>query len=255
MHNIMLNSKDSRLLNQLEEYEIASLSNNPSQLGISALAALWDEPITYVKQYAEALNDINQGYFISYFTDQCQPGQWLVLDDKKIYAEMGLTPKQWRKIKAELIQKELLVQRRLDHSNKREYTLNDELLERLIKQHSDLSILSVIGAPISINRLHLKSIMDRKLSFKAVLLFSYIQNKLDYVPINKRQKLSKWIRLSEQTVFEDTFLGRKEIELAQNDLISSGLLEVSYSGFPRLKQCAINYEVVANITQQYLVHK
>lgn len=72
---------------------------------LKSLAALWDEPATYVKQFAEAMQSVTQGYFLSYFTEKCMPGEWVSLNNDIVFDEAGLTPKQWRNIRQQLMEK------------------------------------------------------------------------------------------------------------------------------------------------------
>ncbi|EPH9113638.1 hypothetical protein AAD148_000102, partial [Neisseria gonorrhoeae] len=41
---------------------------------IRSLVALWEEPATYVRQFAQAVGSVSEGYFLSWFVEKCLPG-------------------------------------------------------------------------------------------------------------------------------------------------------------------------------------
>ncbi|UOO87668.1 hypothetical protein [Neisseria arctica] len=214
------------------------------------LATLWEEPITYVKQFAEALQCVNLGYFISYLTQKIMPGEWIKLNDKVVSGETGLSPKQWRIIRDRLLSRELLLNRRTSAGS--EFTLNDELLEELIRQHSDITPAGMFAAPLTINRLHLKALTAAGLSFKAVLLLSLIQQETPHKALGQRGELSDWITLSEKQVSILTCLTYAEQKSALEDLASMGIVEYDTIGFPAARHCRYSLKRLAEITASYL---
>ena len=62
-----------------------------------------------------------------------------------------------------------------------QFTLNDALFEELVRKHSEsTNVLDMVAPPISINKLHLKTLADRGLSFVSVLYLSFLQSEAEY---------------------------------------------------------------------------
>lgn len=220
---------------------------------LKALASLWDEPIVYVQQFSQALGDSVHGFFISIFTELCMPGEWLPLNDAVISELFHLSSKQWRRIKTELTQRRILIQRRPNlKSNLREYTLNDDLLETLIRQNSQLSVVDVGSRPLSLNRLHTKTLLYFGASIKAVLLLAAIQLHLGHQSFGAREQFSPYITLSNTDIQALTCLSRTELTNAQKWLSDNNVIEYKYDGFPRVKYFRINYKTLATLSQQVL---
>lgn len=79
-----------------------SMSTNDFMRG---LVALWEEPATYVRQFAQAVGSVSEGYFLSWFVEKCLPGEWVSLNNDLLFNEAGITAKQWRNIRSSLLQK------------------------------------------------------------------------------------------------------------------------------------------------------
>lgn len=216
----------------------------------SALAALWDEPFSYVKQYAEALNSVTQGYFISYFTQNCLPGEWLPLNSQTVQRDTGLTDKQWRSVRNRLMQRGLLLNKR--QAGISLYTLDDDRLEHLIKQHSDLSITSMTMPAVSINKLHLRSLTGIGISIKSVIMLGYLQSATPYQPMHKRGEFSDWIAVPETEVYANIFLTRREQDTAIAELVNYGVVEKEVSGYPAVRCCRYSLRALANMTEHFL---
>lgn len=221
-----------------------------SGINLLPLASLWDEPITYVKQFAEALNSVQLGYFMSYFSQKCQPNQWIALNDQIIQYETALTPKQWRKIRQDLMARDLLLNKRT--KNESLFTLNDELLEHLIKQHSDLSIESLISPVISINTLQLKALCSIGVDIKAIILLATAQYLTPYQELSKRQDWSEWIVFPANLINKISFLSVKEQSTAIKTLKEHGIIECVVKNMPATRYCRFSLAKLGELTAQYL---
>lgn len=226
-------------------------SDSRSDSSLASLAAIWDEPVTYVKQFSEALNCVNSGYFISYFSQKCLPGEWLSLNNEILWADLGLSPKQWRLIRQQLMQRNLLLNKRTTQSGSI-FTLNDVQLERLIEQHSDLSIEGMVSSPISVNKLHIQALANQKVSIKAILMLALIQSEIGHVPMHERGDWSEWIAVPEKFVFESTYLSRREQESALQQLQACGVVQMQKRGVPSTRYCRYSLEKLAYLTSNYL---
>lgn len=219
---------------------------------LKSLAALWDEPATYVKQFAEAMQSVTQGYFLSYFTEKCMPGEWVSLNNDIVFDEAGLTPKQWRNIRQQLMGKGLLLNKRTVFPTDSLFTLDDLLLERTIREHSTRNITAIGCPPVSINKLHLKTLASLGLSFKSVLYLSFLQNETEYVAFQNRGEWSPWTYLAEGHVTEMTRLSRRQQETAIAELGKIGLIEVKLEGMPATRSGRYSLKVLGALTAQYL---
>ncbi|ENX2589685.1 hypothetical protein AB3W86_002188, partial [Neisseria gonorrhoeae] len=128
---------------------------------IRSLVALWEEPATYVRQFAQAVGSVSEGYFLSWFVEKCLPGEWVSLNNDLLFNEAGITAKQWRNIRNSLLQKGILLNRRTVAPTESQFTLNDALFEDLVSKHGKSDVLDMVSPPISINKLHLKTLADR----------------------------------------------------------------------------------------------
>ncbi|WP_165007782.1 hypothetical protein [Neisseria yangbaofengii] len=219
---------------------------------LKGLAALWEEPATYVKQFAEAMQSVTQGYFLSYFTEKCMPGEWISLNNDIVFDEAGLTPKQWRNIRQQLMAKGLLLNRRTVFPTDSLFTLDDLLLERTIREHSTRDMTAIGGPPVSINKLHLKTLAGLGLSFKSVLYLSFLQNETGYVAFQDRGEWSPWTCMAEGHVTEMTVLSRREQETAIAELGKVGLLEIKLEGMPATRSGRYSLKMLGTLTAQYL---
>ena len=137
------------------------------------LAALWEEPVTYVVQFTQALDSVTAGYFLSCYIALYQPGEWIALNEDIVRRETGLGSSSWYRVRHLLLDAGILVnERRLNVSL---YCLDGEHLEGLLRRNSDLSLCAVAGPPVSLNRLHLKTLLYYGLSVKACLLLAAVQ--------------------------------------------------------------------------------
>ncbi|EPI7546700.1 hypothetical protein ACOKJV_000189, partial [Neisseria gonorrhoeae] len=147
---------------------------------IRSLVALWEEPATYVRQFAQAVGSVSEGYFLSWFVEKCLPGEWVSLNNDLLFNEAGITAKQWRNIRNSLLQKGILLNRRTVAPTESQFTLNDALFEDLVSKHGKSDVLDMVSPPISINKLHLKTLADRGLAFVSILYLSFLQSEAEY---------------------------------------------------------------------------
>ena len=69
--------------------------NNPVMKQLTpeykALAIHFDLPFSYIKAYAESLNSIPAGWFLSWFSMVCEPNCEIALSDNQVFDETGLS--------------------------------------------------------------------------------------------------------------------------------------------------------------------
>ncbi|MCV6792320.1 hypothetical protein OIG33_11655, partial [Neisseria meningitidis] len=111
---------------------------------IRSLVALWEEPATYVRQFAQAVGSVSEGYFLSWFVEKCLPGEWVSLNNDLLFNEAGITAKQWRNIRNSLLQKGILLNRRTVAPTESQFTLNDALFEDLVSKHGKSDVLDMV---------------------------------------------------------------------------------------------------------------
>ena len=214
------------------------------------LAALWEEPVTYVVQFTQALDSVTAGYFLSCYIALYQPGEWIALNEDIVRRETGLGGSSWYRVRHLLLDAGILVnERRLNVSL---YCLDGENLEGLLRRNSDLSLCAVAGPPVSLNRLHLKTLLYYGLSVKACLLLAAVQADTPHTALAGRQACSPWVPLPEQAVTERTWLSRREQRLAAEALREIGVLETKYGGFPRMRHCRYSLRRLAELGDGYM---
>lgn len=216
------------------------------------LAALWEEPATYVRQFAQAVGSVSEGYFLSWFVEKCQPGEWVSLNNDLLFNEAGITAKQWRNIRNSLLQKGILLNRRTVAPTESQFTLNEALFENLVSKHGKSDVLDMVSPPISINKLHLKTLADRGLDFVSILYLSFLQSEAEYQELGKRGDWSPWTHAAEKHVFYSTMLSRRQQERAIAELSSLGLIESCVDGMPAARRCRYSLKMLADLTSEYL---
>lgn len=216
------------------------------------LAALWEEPATYVRQFAQAVGSVSEGYFLSWFVEKCQPGEWVSLNNDLLFNEAGITAKQWRNIRNSLLQKGILLNRRTVAPTESQFTLNDALFGNLVSKHGKSDVLDMVSPPISINKLHLKTLADRGLDFVSILYLSFLQSEAEYQELGKRGDWSPWTHAAEKHVFYSTMLSRRQQERAIAELSSLGLIESCVDGMPAARRCRYSLKMLADLTSEYL---
>lgn len=219
---------------------------------LNGLAALWDEPLTYVRQFVEALDSVADGYFLSYFAQKCMPEEWLPLNNEIVWQEAGLTPKQWRRIRLSLIEKGLLLNRRTVSPTGSLFTLNDLLLEKMIKERADKGLISMTASPVSINKLHLQTLAALGCSIKLIIYLSFLQNKTEYQELSQRGDWSLWTEMPEQTVSDGSYLSRREQETAIKQLTDFGVLESRITGLPAMRSCRYSLKRLGDLTLGFM---
>lgn len=216
-----------------------------------ALAALWDTPITYVVQYAEATDSVMNGYFLSYFTEKCMPGEWIPLQEEQLKRDIGLTAKQWRMIRNDLSNLQILKSKRMGAAPSL-YTLDDELLEAKMRAGSSLSAVAMTTKPISINRLHVRTLGELKVSIKSIILLGIIQSLTVQNDLAARADWSDWIVLPEAMVNGLSYLTRYEQNTALTELKSFGIVDTRVSGMPATREARYSLKALAELSYALL---
>lgn len=221
-------------------------------ISLSALAELWDEPVVYVKQYSEAFRSINIGYFLSFMTSICTPGQWVVLNSEILEDNICFTKKLWRNTRKLLIEADILRYKRIN-LNENAYTLNEELIQSSLQQYSELNVGAILTPPLAINKLHLKTIVFFGLQYKAAIFLAFINSIIPHKELHDRCDFSDWIENSIQETNLYTSLSRHEQTSCIEQLVGIGILESQAGGFPAKRQVRINFQQLSVLTEKYLL--
>ena len=67
------------------------------------LAALWDEPVVYVTQFAQALNSVTAGYFLSCYVSLYGYDEWAALNEDIVHKQTGLGRGRWYAVRDTLL--------------------------------------------------------------------------------------------------------------------------------------------------------
>lgn len=208
-----------------------------------ALALNYSLPMTYITQYAEALNDVVLGWFVSYFQAACEPNEEIVLSDADVFEETCLSKHQWYKIRKTLIEKGFLRCRK--QGRQAFYSLDEDNIELALRQ-----VQNMLAPVIDINRLIAKTLIHQQgLSIKSVILFAYFIQNLPYLNMAERTEDSPPTLFCQDAIVADTFLSKAEIKAAVRDLKKLNLITI---GHQRDKDFVVlHMGVLGKLTAQY----
>lgn len=214
------------------------------------LAALWDEPVVYVTQFAQALNSVTAGYFLSCYVSLYGHDEWAALNEDIVHKQTGLRRGRWYAVRDTLLTAGVLENRR--DTGVSLYRLNGERLEGMVRGKASLLLADIASPPISLNRLHLRTLLHFGLSFKAALYLAVVQSETPHRSLNGRETWSDWVLMPEQNVRERSFLSKAEQRRAGEALCGIGVLEYGYGGFPRMRRCRYSLNRLAVLTTAYM---
>lgn len=214
------------------------------------LAALWDEPVVYVTQFAQALNSVTAGYFLSCYVGLYDHDEWAALNEGIVHKQTGLGRGRWYAVRDTLLTAGVLENRR--DTGVSLYRLNGECLEKMVRNNAALRLSDIASPPVSLNRLHLRTLLHFGLSFKAALYLAVVQSETPHRSLSGRETWSDWVLLPEKNVSERSFLSKAEQRRAGEALCGIGVLEYGYGGFPRMRRCRYSLNRLAVLTTAYM---
>ena len=214
------------------------------------LAALWDEPVVYVTQFAQALNSVTAGYFLSCYVGLYDHDEWAALNEGIVHKQTGLGRGRWYAVRDTLLTAGVLENRR--DTGVSLYRLNGECLEKMVRNNAALRLSDIASPPVSLNRLHLRTLLHFGLSFKAALYLAVVQSETPHRSLSGRETWSDWVLLPEKNVSERSFLSKAEQRRAGEALCGIGVLEYGYGGFPRMRRCRYSLNRLAALTTAYM---
>lgn len=214
------------------------------------LAALWDEPVVYVTQFAQALNSVTAGYFLSCYVSLYGHDEWAALNEDIVHKQTGLRRGRWYAVRDTLLTAGVLENQR--DTGVSLYRLNGECLEKMVRNNAALRLSDIASPPVSLNRLHLRTLLHFGLSFKAALYLAVVQSETPHRSLNGRETWSDWVLLPEKNVSERSFLSKAEQRRAGEALCGIGVLGYGYGGFPRMRRCRYSLNRLAALTTAYM---
>ena len=214
------------------------------------LAALWDEPVVYVTQFAQALNSVTAGYFLSCYVGLYDHDEWAALNEGIVHKQTGLGRGRWYAVRDTLLTAGVLENQR--DTGVSLYRLNGECLEKMVRNNAALRLSDIASPPVSLNRLHLRTLLHFGLSFKAALYLAVVQSGTPHRSLSGRETWSDWVLLPEKNVSERSFLSKAEQRRAGEALCGIGVLEYGYGGFPRMRRCRYSLNRLAVLTTAYM---
>ena len=214
------------------------------------LAALWDEPVVYVTQFAQALNSVTAGYFLSCYVSLYGHDEWAALNEDIVHKQTGLGRGRWYAVRDTLLTAGVLENQR--DTGVSLYRLNGECLEKMVRNNAALRLSDIASPPVSLNRLHLRTLLHFGLSFKAALYLAVVQSETPHRSLSGRETWSDWVLLPEKNVSERSFLSKAEQRRAGEALCGIGVLEYGYGGFPRMRRCRYSLNRLAALTTAYM---
>ena len=214
------------------------------------LAALWDEPVVYVTQFAQALNSVTAGYFLSCYVGLYDHDEWAALNEGIVHKQTGLGRGRWYAVRDTLLTAGVLENQR--DTGVSLYRLNGECLEKMVRNNAALRLSDIASPPVSLNRLHLRTLLHFGLSFKAALYLAVVQSETPHRSLSGRETWSDWVLLPEKNVSERSFLSKAEQRRAGEALCGIGVLEYGYGGFPRMRRCRYSLNRLAVLTTAYM---
>ena len=207
-----------------------------------ALALHFDLPISYIPQYAQALNSVLAGWFMSYFQAACPPYEEIVLNDNIVLDEICLSKSQWQKIRKDLLGQNILIQRK--EGRKSYYSLNEDAIELALR-----GVSNHFAPVIDINRLHASTLIHNGLSLKVVILNAYFIQQHPFRALNERCDDGEPLAINLNEISQHTFLSVSEVKTALKHLQNHGIFSV----INQLGQefVIIHFAKIAELTAQF----
>ena len=122
----------------------------------------------------------------------------------------------------------------------------------MVRNNAALRLSDIASPPVSLNRLHLRTLLHFGLSFKAALYLAVVQSETPHRSLSGRETWSDWVLLPEKNVSERSFLSKAEQRRAGEALCGIGVLEYGYGGFPRMRRCRYSLNRLAVLTTAYM---
>lgn len=252
----MSTSKQNVLLNMIKTerpYSLFEVSDRVKDMASVALSHLYDEPIIFVKPYAEALNNTNAGLMLSYLVNNTEPQEWMELNPKKCFNDIGLSKKEYELAREILRTYRVVDNKRTVAPTKSFYRVNERVLDKLILEKGKAGISSLTTRPISINRLHLRTITSIRHGNPSVALYlACIQELVPYRPIEERTEFTPWMPVTMEYITERSGLTRGNQESARKFLYENKILESKKEDFPANSYYRISNKVLGDLTAEYI---
>ena len=233
------------------ENEIALISDTTVPY---ALAALYQEPFQYQKNYAEITGSIPAGWFLSWFGDICPPYEEMVLSNDDICHTLCFTNAQWTKVRSLLIKQEILKYR--TEKKQTFFSLNDDKVEWLLRhrprdEKEDI-INTLFPFILGVNRLHCAALTALGVSLNAVILLAWLIDTLPAKPLNEREPVSTPILIEYKNITADTFLSKRQIANALTELSKINIVNTQENQDDKEKYSTIYFNVLGNIAEKYI---
>ena len=216
------------------------------------LAAIYDEPIVYIRQYAQAIQSVSAGYLLSYLTTDTKCGEWLPMSCHKIQEAIGLTKSRFTSSRSILLEKNVLENMRTVHPTQSLYRINDAALSELMIKHSSLQADDLGMPPLTIKRLHARTLSWLKLPLNSILYLAVADEMAEKKDFSERTATSNWMQISNKFLEQRTVLSKHEQLEAFKQLEKAGIIESRRVGFPASRELRISYERLAILTAQFL---
>ena len=237
-------NKHKKTIKSLDELDQIGNTHYPPQF--TALAMQWAHPMVYTVQYAETCDDIVAGWFLSQFIPACPINGEIALSLEDVINKIRLTKRQWYRVRADLIKREILINRRT--SEQSFYSLNEDKWE--LAQRSASITLPI--PPLGVNRLHAVTFTQYGLSLKAVILNAYLIAHNQELPPSEREPITEPILLNPDDIFAETYLTKPEISSALKELESVGIVvDLERKGAGAYRYCRLNLLALDTLTQKY----
>lgn len=225
--------------------ELDQIGNTHYSPQFTALAMQWAHPMVYTVQYAEICDDIVAGWFLSQFIPACPLNGEIALSLEDVMVKTRLTKRQWYRVRADLIKREILVNRRT--SEQSFYSLNEDKWE-LAQRNASITLPI---PPLGVNRLHAVAFTQYGLSLKAVILNAYLIAHNKEVPPSEREPITEPILLDDDDIYAETHLTKREISSALNELKNVGIVQIQRNNAGGYRYCCLNLLALDTLTQRY----
>ena len=226
------------------------------EIGDRELAAVFDEPIIYISQYAQAVRSVTAGYLLSYLADVTRSGQWWAMSALTVQEAIGISKNQFLDARELLMDRKVLLNQRVGNNPVQSlYQLNDDVLDELMTKYAATQTADMVCPPLNIARLHARTLAWRRLTVKSTLLLAALQERAQFAPPAETTAESNWFDASQQFIELRTALKRAEQDTARQRLQREKFIEMRRYGFPAVSQYRISYARLGVLTAHYLSSK
>ena len=216
-----------------------------------AMGQFFDNPVTYNPFVAKALGSTKAAILLDHLVEQEAKGDHgAQLNHLAQETGLGLTEVRTA---LQILENAEVIQLESKFTNGCVYSVSPyfmgDLVARLEERNGiDGHLILDMMNPISINRLHIRTIKDQGGSANAAILLSFLLGIMSNNDRQNKPELTEWFESNDSLWLCMTGMSEKELRNAKKTLITLGYLQRSKSGMPARVLFRLNMKFLADST-------